>query len=442
MGTIALLVVCKGLAWAISLGSARGGPTFPAIFLGIAGGLLALHLPGFSETPAGVLVGATVVSVLQLPFSIIIALLVTQAGAGVVPLIIVGVVVAYIATAVLAARRTPAAAGSEANRSYSPPDQAREREGTTARRTTRVRLDQRSAEAARSGGRRWALRQRSSAVQDQVTRRREELERSRHLGLLLLVRRRFKAIEGGDLSVLISLSLFVAMVPLVPLGFSWLTGFSSSANLASFVIRHYGLHEPVAGIVRDFRQRQCRPELLNGARGPQLGGGRVPLAVSVQKTFAEPGGCRCSLMASYLRGGLWFLLYVATQSGVEAATWTLGATWARGAGRPGRGGAHLRAVAGHPASAARQRPGRLARPGPHRIAGTVVTVGLRLLSLLLLPRWLASWAIPFGAIGTSIALLLVVQLLATGWVVVAAFGAVYWERIADQDTVIRTELDS
>ena len=50
-------------------------------------------------------------------------------------------------------------------------------------------------------------------------------------------------------------------------------------------------------------------------------------------------------------------------------------------------------------------------------------------------------AIPFGAIGASIALLLVVQLLAAGWVVVAAFGAVYWERIADQDTVIQAELD-
>ena len=33
-----------------------------------------------------------------------------------------------------------------------------------------------------------------------------------------------------------------------------------------------------------------------------------------------------------------------------------------------------------------------------------------------------------------------VQLLATGWVVVA-FGADYWERITDQDTVIRAELD-
>lgn len=114
LGTIALLVLCKALAWGISLGSARGGPTFPAIFLGIAGGLLASHLPGFGETPAvGVLVGATVVSVLQLPLSsIIIALLVTQAGAGVAPLIIVGVVVAYIATKVLAARRTAVAAGS------------------------------------------------------------------------------------------------------------------------------------------------------------------------------------------------------------------------------------------------------------------------------------------------------------------------------------------
>jgi hypothetical protein len=28
-------------------------------------------------------------------------------------------------------------------------------------------------------------------------------------------------------------------------------------------------------------------------------------------------------MASYLRGGLWFFMYVATQTGVEAATWTL-----------------------------------------------------------------------------------------------------------------------
>ena len=65
---LAFLLLFKGAAWSISLGSFRGGPTFPAVFLGAAAGLLAAHLPGFSETPAvAVLMAATAVSVLQLP---------------------------------------------------------------------------------------------------------------------------------------------------------------------------------------------------------------------------------------------------------------------------------------------------------------------------------------------------------------------------------------
>lgn len=106
LGTITLLLVAKALAWGVSLGAARGGPTFPAIFLGLVGGLLASHLPGFAETPAiGGLIGAAVVSVLRLPLSaIVIALLITQSGAGVAPLIILAVIVAYIGTLMLSAR--------------------------------------------------------------------------------------------------------------------------------------------------------------------------------------------------------------------------------------------------------------------------------------------------------------------------------------------------
>jgi H+/Cl- antiporter ClcA len=108
LGTLALLLVAKGLAWGISMGSARGGPAFPAMFLGLVGGLLASHLPGLAETPAiAVLVGAAVVGVLRLPLSaIILALLITQAGAGVTPLVVVGVAVAYLATLVLPGRST------------------------------------------------------------------------------------------------------------------------------------------------------------------------------------------------------------------------------------------------------------------------------------------------------------------------------------------------
>jgi hypothetical protein len=110
--TLALLIVFKGLAWSISLGNFRGGPTFPAIFLGVVAGLLAGHLPGFSETPAvAVLVGAACVSMLRLPLSsVVIALLLTgNAGLKIAPLVIVAVTVAYIATEVLSARRAAVA---------------------------------------------------------------------------------------------------------------------------------------------------------------------------------------------------------------------------------------------------------------------------------------------------------------------------------------------
>lgn len=108
LATLALLLVAKGLAWGLSMGAARGGPAFPAMFLGLVGGLLASHLPGLAETPAvGVLVGAAVVVVLRLPLSAtILALLVTNGGPGVAPLVIVGVVVAYIATLLLSGRRS------------------------------------------------------------------------------------------------------------------------------------------------------------------------------------------------------------------------------------------------------------------------------------------------------------------------------------------------
>ena len=106
LSTLALLLVFKGLAWSISLSSFRGGPTFPAIFLGVVAGLLAGHLPGYSETPAiAVLVGAACVSVLRLPLaSVMIAtLLSVKAGLAVAPLVVVGVVVAYLTSEALTA---------------------------------------------------------------------------------------------------------------------------------------------------------------------------------------------------------------------------------------------------------------------------------------------------------------------------------------------------
>jgi H+/Cl- antiporter ClcA len=109
LGALALLIACKGLAYGLSLGSFRGGPTFPAVFLGAAGGIMASRLPGFSETAAvAVGTGAAVAAVLRLPLSAVVlaTLLTAHTGAGAEPLIIVGVVVSYIVTLLLS-RRPP-----------------------------------------------------------------------------------------------------------------------------------------------------------------------------------------------------------------------------------------------------------------------------------------------------------------------------------------------
>ena len=99
LSALALLIGFKGLAYAVSLGGFRGGPVFPSMFLGAAAGLMAAQLPGFSVTPAvAVGLGAAVVSVLGLPLSgaVLGIVLTASAGPDVAPLVITGVVVAYL----------------------------------------------------------------------------------------------------------------------------------------------------------------------------------------------------------------------------------------------------------------------------------------------------------------------------------------------------------
>ena len=101
--------MCKGLGYSISIGSFRGGPTFPAIFLGAAGGIMCSRLPGFPITAAvAVGMGTGIVAILRLPLSavVITAVLTSKSGPGSEPLVILGVVVAYLATLGLSALQT------------------------------------------------------------------------------------------------------------------------------------------------------------------------------------------------------------------------------------------------------------------------------------------------------------------------------------------------
>ena len=83
---------------------------FPAMFLGVAAGLMAAKLPGYELTPAvAVGIGAATAAALRLPLSALVlaTVLVSQGGLAVAPLVIVGVVVAYLTAQALAPSPIP-----------------------------------------------------------------------------------------------------------------------------------------------------------------------------------------------------------------------------------------------------------------------------------------------------------------------------------------------
>jgi H+/Cl- antiporter ClcA len=85
----------------LSLSAFRGGPIFPSLFIGGAIGVLAADLPGMSLVPGlAIGIGAMCATMLKLPFtSVLLAtVLLSSDTYAVMPLAIVAVVVAYVAT--------------------------------------------------------------------------------------------------------------------------------------------------------------------------------------------------------------------------------------------------------------------------------------------------------------------------------------------------------
>ncbi|HEY1276070.1 MAG TPA: chloride channel protein, partial [Thermoleophilaceae bacterium] len=90
VGALLLLVLCKGLAYALALSSFRGGPIFPALFVGAAAGIAASHLPGLEVVPAAAMgMGAMSAVMLGLPLSSVLlaTVLLGKNGTDAIPLV-------------------------------------------------------------------------------------------------------------------------------------------------------------------------------------------------------------------------------------------------------------------------------------------------------------------------------------------------------------------
>jgi hypothetical protein len=117
VGVLLFLLLCKGAAYALCLGAFRGGPTFPAVFLGGAAGVLAGHVPGLGTVPGiAICMTAGMVAIVRLPVTsaLLVVLLLGPAATSQMPVVLVATVTALIVAEVLDRRHAAASPASAA----------------------------------------------------------------------------------------------------------------------------------------------------------------------------------------------------------------------------------------------------------------------------------------------------------------------------------------
>jgi H+/Cl- antiporter ClcA len=99
VGALLMLLLCKSIAYSASLSSFRGGPTFPAMFLGAVGGVALSHLPALPlVTGVAMGIAAMTTAMLRLPLTAVLltTLFLLPDALTVMPVEVVAVVVAYV----------------------------------------------------------------------------------------------------------------------------------------------------------------------------------------------------------------------------------------------------------------------------------------------------------------------------------------------------------
>lgn len=263
-----------------------------------------------------------------------------------------------------------------------------------------------------------------------------DAEDRRGWGILVACLRRFVAIEGFDLAGLISLELFLTVVPLTILGYALFMPHHAGNAVGELYVRQLHLSGTNAQLVSQTfgtvdELRQENTTFWDGFSWLIWG---VPMALTVAKVFAkawslpEPG-----FRTQLWRGALWFVLYlVSTVSadflevgtrqvlhhsflgfalGLAASTVPLVVLWA----------------VSHP----------LLVPGARWNWTTMLLIGLvgavlngpvlRMAEVPAFPLFMSWWE-GFGPLGVAMTLLTWSTVQGVGWVVAACVGAVVVER--------------
>jgi hypothetical protein len=283
-----------------------------------------------------------------------------------------------------------------------------------------------------------AERHRIERMRAQWARRYARLERSRSGGPVIATVKRFFDIDGLTHGGLLAIELFTTVIPLMILGFSYLSGFAENESVGNVFTNTLGLGGSSADTVRSAFGTSSAVRstwTIFGLASFLVWG--IPMSITVASMFAAAWRREQFSLGSRLwRGVVWFIAYLSTLAlqapvtgprhpvlaRVEFAApdllviwlfWTLSPVLLV---RDGRRGGRSLLVAG--------LAGVL-------IEGLILPAAARLVFPMLLGGWTG-----FGSIGVAMTLMTWCGVVGIGWVVAACAGAVFWERHASTAVVV------
>ena len=268
--------------------------------------------------------------------------------------------------------------------------------------------------------------------------RRERIVALRGVDVTTSIVRRFFAVDGIRMAMLMAFNLFISIIPLVIIAFAFVSRFRERISLSQVFIEQFHLRGETARIVIGaFPKTSNVMKIASFIAIASFAISGFDVASVFQRTFADAWHAkRLRGWRGPLRGGLWFVLVF--------ATFAFGQLLQRGPAKYG-GGAYVLSV---PIVAAMnywfwQVTPRLLldkkldtshhRPGA--ILGMIGSTALWVLSLFILPGWFSWYGRGFGGVGIALALLSWTYVVSIVWVVIVVVSAVMWERSATVEEV-------
>jgi len=254
--------------------------------------------------------------------------------------------------------------------------------------------------------------------------------------------RRFNKIEGKHLAIVIALNLFVAVIPLIIIGYAFISAFNPHRDVGSLLASNLHLTGSTAAIVKDtFATANSGKHVALSISLISLLITGLDVSATAQIAYARAFSMTpLRGVQKYLRGAAWLILLLA-DTGValtlrHLATryhiwFTLGVAIVLLLLEFGFYLVTPRLLLDLPFKWRDLVPGAIVCAVVASIVHVVLTFFLR--------NWFGEYGHAYGGFGVALALAAGVGLIASFWVWIAAVMGVYWERKADPAEVAKME---